>query len=684
MQSTFVKIGKILSFARRYPIPVFAIVGLIFGAICSYIINQPDFGRWVWLLTLLIGGIPVVWETGKEILLRRHFASDIIATLAIVAAILTNEALPGVVIVIMQTGGKALEDYAFRRASSSLDELMRRSPRIAHRKKLRQTNTNNDDHNKHVYDQSLEEINVADIRIGDLLVVRPGDLIPVDGIIISGQAQIDESALTGEPLPKKKDMGDEVFSGTVNSAGSVFEMQTTKISEESQYAKIVQLVRKAREEKAPIQRLADRYAIWLTPITLGISMLGWLITQNPQTILAVLVVATPCPLIFATPVAIMSGINKCAKTGIIVKTAAAIEQIGKTEVVVFDKTGTITCGTPAVEQIIPFTNHMDKLIQNNNDDGDNTSFNYYSDNTTYTANNDNNTCDDLLLKAASIEQMSSHPAASVITQKGKETFGSSLLTTPSNFHEIAGAGVEGDINGDHITVGSQSLFEKNCNKINNNQQQVDVFNTKNALDIIKTQAEGKMVAFVGINNILVGAIIFGDKIRSGISLMMKRLQQLGVKETVMLTGDSFDNARIIARQAGVTRFESNLLPEQKVLAIKKVKSKHKNIVMVGDGINDAPALAAATVGIAMGARGTAISAEAADVVLLVDDVTKVADALEIGQRTIRIAKQSIFIGLGASFILMLIASFGLIPPAVGAMLQEILDVSVILNALRAR
>jgi cation transport ATPase len=388
-------------------------------------------------------------------------------------------------------------------------------------------------------------------------------------------------------------------------------------------------------------------------------------------------------------VAIMSGINKCAKTGIIVKTAAAIEQIGKTEVVVFDKTGTITRGTPAVEQIIPFTNHKDKPIQNNNDedgDGDNTGFNhyYYNDNAINTANNDNNTCDDLLLKAASIEQMSSHPAASVITQKGKETFGSSLLTTPSNFHEIAGAGVEGDINGDHITVGSQSLFEKNYNKINSNQQQLDVFNIKNALDLIKNQAEGKMVAFVGINNILVGAIIFGDKIRSGISVMMKRLQQLGVKETVMLTGDSFDNARVIARQAGITRFESNLLPEQKVLAIKKSKSKHKNIVMVGDGINDAPALAAATVGIAMGARGTAISAEAADVVLLVDDVTKVADALEIGQRTIRIAKQSIFIGLGASFILMLIASFGLIPPAIGAMLQEILDVSVILNALRAR
>ncbi|MGA7897894.1 MAG: heavy metal translocating P-type ATPase [Nitrososphaeraceae archaeon] len=631
-------------------------------------------------MTLIIGGIPVVWGTIKG-MIHRHFASDIVAMLAIIAAILTNEALPGVVIVIMQTGGKALEDYAFRRASSSLDELMARSPRIAYRK-MREIN---DDDDEGIGDQSLEEIKVTDVRIGDLLVVRAGDLIPVDGTIISGRAQIDESALTGEPLPKNKDVSDDVFSGTINAGGNAFEILASKVSEDSQYAKIVQLVRKAQEEKAPIQRLADRYALWFTPITLAISGFGWLVTQNPQTILSVLVVATPCSLIFATPVAIMSGINRCAKIGIIIKTGAAIEQIGKSQAVVFDKTGTITYGSPVVEDIVVLT--KDGKIRQEEDD--NNSINNNNSNTILTSNN-NNASDDLLLKAAGIEQMSSHPAARVIVQKAKEKLGSSLLSTPRNFHEIAGAGVEGDINGEHIIVGSQSLFENNDNKKYHGQRQQQQqqseleFDKELLLNTIKKRGEGKMIAFIGINNILVGAIILGDKIRLGVNVMMQRLQKLGVKETVMLTGDSFDSAKVIAKQAAITNFEFNLLPEQKVLAIKKLKERYKNIVMVGDGINDAPALAAATVGVAMGAKGTAISAEAADMVLLVDDVTKVADVLEIGQRTIQIAKQSIYFGLGVSFILMIVASFGLIPPTIGALLQEILDVGVILNALRAR
>ncbi len=656
-------------------------MGLLLGAI-YYVLNQSVTGQWIWFLTLIIGGIPVVWGTIKG-MIHRHFASDIVAMLAIIAAILTNEALPGVVIVIMQTGGKALEDYAFRRASSSLDELMARSPRIAYRK-MREINDDDDDY-ECIGDQSLEEIKVTDVRIGDLLVVRAGDLIPVDGTIISGRAQIDESALTGEPLPKNKDVSDDVFSGTINAGGNAFEILASKVSEDSQYAKIVQLVRKAQEEKAPIQRLADRYALWFTPITLAISGFGWLITQNPQTILSVLVVATPCSLIFATPVAIMSGINRCAKIGIIIKTGAAIEQIGKSQAVVFDKTGTITYGSPVVEDIVVLTKGG-KIRQ---EEDDNNSINNNNSNTILTSNN-NNASDDLLLKAAGIEQMSSHPAARVIVQKAKEKLGSSLLSTPRNFHEIAGAGVEGDINGEHIIVGSQSLFENNDNKKYHGQRQQQQqqseleFDKELLLNTIKKRGEGKMIAFIGINNILVGAIILGDKIRLGVNVMMQRLQKLGVKETVMLTGDSFDSAKVIAKQAAITNFEFNLLPEQKVLAIKKLKERYKNIVMVGDGINDAPALAAATVGVAMGAKGTAISAEAADMVLLVDDVTKVADVLEIGQRTIQIAKQSIYFGLGVSFILMIVASFGLIPPTIGALLQEILDVGVILNALRAR
>ena len=256
------------SFVRRYPIPVFAIAGLVVGGMTYSILNIPEMGRWIWVATLIIGGAPIVWDTIRG-MLRGHFASDIVAMLAILTAILANEALPGVVIVIMQSGGKALEDYALRRASSSLDALLARSPHIAYRKK----------------GETLEEIDVTGIKVGDLLAVRPGDLVPVDGHVTKGRVVIDESALTGEPLPKTKDIDDNIFSGTVN-VSDAFEMIADRVSEDSQYSKIVQLVKKAQAEKAPIQRLADRYAIWFTPITIVISIFGWLITHNPETILS--------------------------------------------------------------------------------------------------------------------------------------------------------------------------------------------------------------------------------------------------------------------------------------------------------------------------------------------------------------------------------------------------------------
>lgn len=614
--------SKILLFIKRYPIPVFALIGLVSGVIFHWFFNQPDMGHWIWLVTLIIGGTPIILDTVRN-MIHRHFAADIIAMLAIITAILSNEALPGVVIVIMQSGGKALEDHAFRKASTSLNALLARSPQVANRKK----------------NDMIEVIDVNSIKIGDLLIVRPGDLIPVDGHVINNNAIIDESALTGEPIPKTKKVSDPLFSGTVN-VGDAFEMITDKLNAESQYSKIVQMVRKAQEEKAPIQRLADRYAVWFTPITIFISLFGWIITGKLETILSVLVVATPCSLIFATPIAIISGINKAAKLGIIVKSGSSLEQIGKADTIVFDKTGTITLGTPRIEKIIEI-------------------------------NNVNS--DDILLKAACIEQLSSHPAAKVITHKAQEKFGK--LPIPNNFHEISGIGVEGFLNGEHIVVGSQSIFENKrdsqlLQKISDLKKQI--------------QFKGKMLAFVNINNTPVGIIVFGDILRSGVKSMIKHFRKLGVKKTVILSGDSFENSQIIAKEAGVNSFEANLLPEHKVNSIKKLRERYKNVIMVGDGINDAPALAVSTVGIAMGAHGTAVSAEAADIVLLVDDVTKVSDTIEISKRTIHIAKQSIYVGLGASFIFMVMASFGSIPPTIGALIQEILDVAVILNALRAR
>jgi heavy metal translocating P-type ATPase len=610
-----------MNIVRDYPIPVFALVGLTVGGITTYAFGQVDMGRWVWYGTLIIGGAQVVYHTTRG-MLHGRFAADIVAMLAIITAILTDEAFAGVIIVLMQTGGEALDDYGFRKASSTLNALLSRAPRIAYRKK----------------GNAIEEIDVDAVDVGDTLVVRPGDLIPVDGSVIDTQAEVDESALTGEPLPRTKAMGETLLSGSVN-VGQAFEMRADKVSGESQYSKIVGLVREAQEEKPPIQRLADKYAVWFTPVTLAMAGLGWVITQDIATVLAVLVVATPCPLILATPLAVISGINRAAKESIIVKSGAAIEQIGKGRVVIFDKTGTITYGTPVVERVVSLDGEEDEILR----------------------------------KAASVEQFSSHPVAAALAREGLEKFGK--LQVPTNFKELPGQGVEADLDGEHLVIGSQRFCEMRTD---------GEFESRSAEVLKQLRMEGRLVSFIAIDGKPAGAVVFNDQIRPGVPALMLRLRELGVERTVMLTGDNKANAAIVAREAGIDRVEANLLASQKVDEVKKLNAQYGTTIMVGDGINDAPALASATVGVAMGAHGTGISAEAADVVLLVDDVTKVGDGIAMGQRMLHIAKESIYFGIGASFILMVIASFGYIQPAVGALLQEVLDIAVILNALRAR
>jgi heavy metal translocating P-type ATPase len=612
------------SLARRYPTPIFAVGGLVVGALLQLVIGDAQSARWVWLGTLVIGGVPIVWKTLRGIL-RGHFAADIVAMLAIVAAILMDQAFAGVIIVLMQSGGEAIEDYGLGRASSSLDALLSRAPRIARRRKA---------------DGTIEEIGVASVLVGDVLLVRPGDLVPVDGTILSGKSEVDESALTGEPLPRLKTPGDNVLSGSINTDGAI-EIRADQLSQESEYAKIVELVRRAQQEKPPIQRLADHYAVYFTPITLAVAGLGFLITQNPVTILAVLVVATPCPLILATPIAVISGVNRAAKQGIIVKTGAAIEQIGRAKAMAFDKTGTITFGTPLVEKIIS-TDHVSS--------------------------------EELLYKAGCLGQLSSHVTAQSIARKALEKF--PKLEVPKNFKETPGGGVEGDLNGEHVALGSERFLD--------NLLWDGLMETASGEVINETRSLGKMLTFVATDSKLSGVIVSSDQIRAGVPVMIQRLHDLGVQETVMLTGDNSTSARAIAREAGIRDFEADLLPGQKVEAILRLKEKYDSLVMVGDGINDAPALAAATVGVAMGAHGSGISAEAADVILLVDDITIAADAVLIGQKMLRVAKQGILIGLGSSLTLMVIAAFGFIAPASGAILQEVIDASVILNALRAR
>jgi heavy metal translocating P-type ATPase len=582
------------------------------GLAAHLLFGAPEFERWVFLGTLLVGGVPLVLQTLRGILSGR-FAADIVAMLAIVTALVVGQYFAGAVIALMQSGGEALERYAMGRASSSLEGLLARAPRVGQR----------------MQDGQVKEVPVREIRVGDQLLVRPGDLVPVDGEVTSGTSAVDQSALTGEPLPIRAVRGTRLLSGSVNLDGAL-QMRALRAADRSQYQQIVRLVERARREKPPIQRLADRFAVWFTPLTLVMCGVAWGLTGSSTSVLAVLVVATPCPLILATPIAVIAGISRAADLGVIVKTGAALEQVGRARAVVFDKTGTLTLGHPTVARIEAANGTAP---------------------------------DDLLRFAAAVEQLSSHHLGEAVADAGRQRLG--LLPEATGFLETPGAGASARVEGRAVDLGSASYLA--------------------ARGVVVPPAPNhNTIAYVSVDGQLAGAIEFADPLRHQVPSLMQRLAVLGVTESVMLTGDREATAHVIAAQAGIRTVRANLLPADKVAAVKELRRRYGTVVMVGDGINDAPALAAATVGIAMGEHGTAVSAEAADIVLLVDDISRVGDAMAISRRMRRIALQSIGVGLGVSFLLMGIASLGLLAPAVGALLQEALDATVILNALRVR
>jgi len=608
----------ITNFIRAGWLPLLSLLGLVGGAV-AYLAGAPSVGHSIWLVALVGGGAPLLWHTLRG-MLRGEFASDIVAMLAIVTAVIMDEPLAGLLVVLMQSGGEALDRYAFARASSSLTALLARAPHSAWRKT----------------GDELESIPAATVQVGDHLVVRQGELVPVDGTLISADAEVDEAALTGEPLARRRSAGAHLLSGSVNT-GDPFEMEARRPSAESQYAKIVALVRQAQTDKPPLARLADRYARWFTPLTLLVCAGGWAITGQADTILAVLVVATPCPLILATPIAIIGGINRAAQAQIIVKGGTALEQVGRAQVVVFDKTGTLTQGTPQVEGVVPFAGLAPAEV---------------------------------LRQAASLEQHSSHLLARTLVQAAQAQ--GAILTLPAAVREVAGRGVAGTVDGHPVLVGSPRFL----------REQLPVAAVAGLADSAATAAT--LATFVAIDGVPAGMILFADQLRPGARGLTDRLRVLGVQRLVMLTGDRRQNAEVIAEIAGLDDVEADLLPQDKVTSIQRLKARYDPVVMVGDGINDAPALALATVGIAMGAQGTGIAAEAADIVLLADDIRLVGTAVLIGQDTLRIARQSILAGLGLSLLLMLIAAVGVLPAPVGALCQEVIDVAVILNALRAR
>jgi heavy metal translocating P-type ATPase len=561
----------------------------------------------------------VVWQTVRGVFAGR-FAADLVAMLAIVTALWLREPLAGLIVVIMQTGGEALERYAQGRASAAVRELEAAAPRLAHR----------------MVGGTIEDVSAELIAVGNELLLRPGELLASDAVVLEGRSHVDASRITGEPMPVSAHPGVRLLSGSLNIEGPLTVRATARASE-SQYARIVDLVRTAQESKSPLQRLADRYAAWFTPLTLAVCALAYILSGDPSRVLAVLVVATPCPLILATPVAVVGGINRAARHGIIFRHGTALEQLGRVDVAVFDKTGTLTIGRPKVDRVQTTPEF---------------------------------TTEELLRLAGSVEHGSGHLLARTLVQEANDR--GVVLPEGKHIVEAPGQGVSGEVEGRSVTVGGWSFV------VHRHPSAEPPLR-----DLLSREPEAGLRAYVAVDGRGAGFVEYADRLRPELAGFISQLRRLGLSRIVLLSGDDQANASAVARAVGIEEARGDLLPEEKVAHVQRIMKEGARVVMVGDGTNDAPALSTATVGIALAAGGGGISAEAADAVILADDPSRVAEAIIISRRTLRLARQSIWAGLGLSSVAMVLASLGYIPPIVGALLQEAIDVAVILNALRA-
>nr|WP_319527842.1 heavy metal translocating P-type ATPase [Pseudomonas laurentiana] len=580
--------------------------------------SQTALAHGLWLA----GVIPVLLGLCVDIvktLLRRQAGVDVLALLSIGLALVLDEILTAAVIALMVASGRALEDYAEAQARREMTALLNRAPRVANRYE----------------DGQLRQISLEQVLPGDRLLVRSGEVVPVDGTL-SSLAELDESMLTGESLPARRLSGDTVRSGAIN-AGAAFDMTASASAANSTFAGIVRLVSSAQATRSPVARLADRYALLFVPLALALAGLAWFATADPIRLLAVLVVATPCPLILAVPVAIVSGMSRCARRGVLVKGGGALERLAQANTLFFDKTGTLTGGNARLVaiQCEPHTR-----------------------------------ADEVLRLAASLDQASNHVIAAAIVAAARER--GLVLSVPAQVVEEPGAGVSGQVDGKSVTVGAFAYVIRTSAPASWSQ-----------LFLQRLRYDGACGVFVGVDGVMQGALHLTDEIRLETPRALRLLRRAGIERFVMLTGDRQHIADSIGAVLGVTDVRAEQTPADKLAAIQAAR-RDGVVIMVGDGVNDAPALAAADIGVSMGARGADASSEAADVVLLVDRLDRLAEALMVARRTRRIAVQSVAVGMGLTLVAMVVAAFGYLPPVAGALLQEVIDLVAILSALRAR
>ena len=608
-----------MSFERvlRWALVAIAVTGLTAG-IVAYLSERSDLADLCWMFAT----VPVVAGLAISIvkdLLSGRFGVDAVALVSMSGALALGQPLAGAVVALMYSGGNVLEDIAVARAAHDLRSLVDRAPRDAHR----------------CVDSGIEEVPVGIVAVGDRLLVHAGEVVPVDGVVTSEIATIDESALTGEPIAVTKMRGAAILSGSLN-AGETIAMTVSAVAGESTYAGIVRLVTAAQTAKAPFVRMADRYALIFLPVTLALAFVAWLISGDPLRSLAVLVAATPCPLILAAPVAFIAGVAQAARRGILVKGGGPLEALARGQTVLFDKTGTLTVGGA-------------RLLSVEVAPGE--------------------TAEEILMLGASLEQASHHVIAGAIVAAAAERGLS--LKVPEHVRESMGSGMQGVIDGRKVIAGSREMTLGGGHAPEWASRAIRRASWRSAL-----------IVFVAVEGRPIGALLLADELRSDTPRAIRLLRDAGINRIVMVTGDRVGAAQAIGAALDLDSVLAERVPSDKVDAVRSEQRLHPTI-MVGDGINDAPALAAADVGIALGAGGASASSEAADVVILADRLDRVGEAIMIARRARHIAVESIIAGMALSILAMLAGTFGWLTPVPAAIVQEVIDVAVILNALRA-
>ncbi|WP_405323664.1 heavy metal translocating P-type ATPase [Methanobrevibacter sp.] len=588
---------------------VIAVIFMILGIDTPIYLN-PAWGA------VIISGIPMLLLALTRLIREKWISSALLIAIAMVASLLIGEIFAAGEVAWIMALGALLEDWTVERAKKGLRNLINLTPQTGRR----------------IVDGKEEMISVDEIKIGDTLRILPGESVPVDGEIINGTSSLDQSIMTGESLPIDKDVGDEVFCGTMNLYGAI-DIKATSLGENSSLQKLIDLVKAADEKQAPTQRIADKWATWLVPVALIIAIAAWLITGNIERGVTVLVVFCPCALILATPTAIMAAIGQATKYGVLIKSGEALETLGGLNTLVFDKTGTLTYGNLAVSDIISLKDDLDDM--------------------------------DVLKIVASCEKLSEHPLAKAVVDKAKEV--EIDIEEPQDFKMFPGKGVSCKNSYGQVYAGNSKFLSEN---------NID-FNVDSELNQLKH--EGKASIIVALNDSVVGLIGLSDVIREDSKDMIQNLHELGT-ETILLTGDNTETANYFASQVGIGKVYGNLLPQEKLDWIEKLKSEGKKVCMIGDGVNDAPALKTADVSVAMGSVGSDVAIEAADIALLGDDIGKIPYLKKLSNSTLFTIKANIIISMTINAVAIVCSVLGLLNPVTGAIVHNAGSCLVVLNA----